>query len=139
MKRVPAHAAFVMILPLMILPVPAIGQSDAPAPQDLARYYEPPAEYAGKFGPFRSPLRRADGSTVSAAAEWPGRRQESLATWQRRLGKWPALLVRPAVSIIETTPRQGFTQHHVHIQITNDGNQADGYLMVPDGAGPFPA
>lgn len=105
----------------------------------LRQYYQPPAEYTGKFGKYRSPLIFTDGSRVESADQWPRRRDELLALWTRRLGAWPALVEKPAVKILETVQRDGFTQHHVEVQISPEGKRIDGYLLVPPGPGPFPA
>ena len=105
----------------------------------LQQCFQPPAEYAGKLGNYRSPLVFADGTRVRSAADWARRRQEILAAWHRRLGPWPPLVERPAVKRLESVPRDGYTQHHVHVQISPEGTVADGYLLVPAGQGPFPA
>jgi len=105
----------------------------------LAPYFTPPAEFAGQFGPYRSPLKFADGTMVRSAADWSRRREEILEQWHRRLGPWPPLVETPAVKRLETVEREGFTQHHVHVQISPEGKLADGYLLVPKGSGPFPA
>jgi tetratricopeptide (TPR) repeat protein len=119
------------------------GAAESPDRQaqagQLEKYYEPPAEFSGKFGSYRSPLKFADGSMARSADDWARRRKEILATWQRRLGAWPALLERPEVTRLETVDRDGFVQHHVHVQVSSDGKLADGYLLIPHGAGPFPA
>jgi dienelactone hydrolase len=101
--------------------------------------FNPAPEFENDFGSFRSPLKFADGSAVKSAADWSRRRQEILATWHRRLGPWPPLVERPEVKRLETAARDGYVQHHVHVQITPEGKLADGYLLVPDGNGPFPA
>lgn len=100
---------------------------------------QPPAEFAGQFGTYRSPLQFADGTKVQAPQDWKRRRQEILATWHRRLGSWPPLVERPAVKRLEAVERDGYVQHHVHVQIAPEGKVADGYLLVPKGKGPFPA
>ena len=107
--------------------------------QQLAPFTQPPAEFADDFGPYRSPLRFADGTQVASAADWDRRREEILTTWHRRLGPWPDLVERPSVERLETVERDGYTQHHVHVQISPDNLVADGYLLVPDGDGTFPA
>lgn len=107
--------------------------------QQLQPYYQPPAEYAGQFGSYRSPLQFADGTRVATPADWARRRQEILDTWQRRLGAWPPLVERPAVKRLESVAQAGYAQHHVHVQISPTGQWADGYLLIPDGHGPFPA
>ena len=50
-------------------------------PADLDKYFAPPKELVGDFGPFRSPLKFADGREVRTPAEWQARRKEILATW----------------------------------------------------------
>jgi len=127
-----------------VLGVPDRARSeDSPARkalwQRLEKYFQPPAEFTGKLGEYRSPLVFADGTRVKSAEDWARRRQEILKMWHQRLGPWPALVQRPAVKRLETVQREGYTQHHVHVQISFEGQVADGYLLVPEGAGPFPA
>ena len=107
--------------------------------QRLEKYTQPPVEFAEKFGSYRSPLKFADGSTVKSSDDWSRRRKEILATWHKRLGPWPPLVERKAVKRLETVEKEGFVQHHVHVQISPEGKLADGYLLVPPGKGPFPA
>lgn len=119
--------------------------ADEPSPaktalkKRLEKYYEPPAEFAGQFGPYRSPLKFADGTPVKMPADWARRRQEILALWQKRLGAWPPLVEKPTVKRLESVDRDGYVQTHVHVQISPEGKFADGYLLVPAGKGPFPA
>lgn len=107
--------------------------------QRLEKYCQPPAEFAGRLGPYRSPLRFADGSVAKTPEDWARRRQELLATWQRRLGAWPPPVERPEVKRLESVERSGYVQHHVHVQVSREGQLADGYLLIPAGKGPFPA
>jgi dienelactone hydrolase len=62
-----------------------------------------------------------------------------LETWHKRLGAWPPLVERPTVKRLETVEKEGYVQHHVHVQISPEGKLADGYLLMPPGKGPFPA
>jgi dienelactone hydrolase len=127
----------------------AIGSSGAlladepPARDELWRrlkpYAQPPAEFDGQLGPYRSPLKFADGAMAKSPEDWMRRRKEILQTWHRRLGAWPALLERPEVKRLETVEKEGHVQHHVHVQISSEGKLADGYLLIPGGKGPFPA
>jgi len=105
----------------------------------LEKHFQPPAEMAGKLGPYRSPLQFADGTAVKSPDDWSRRRREILAAWQKRLGPWPPLVERPAVKRLESAQRDGYVQHHVHVQISPEGKVADGYLLIPPGPGPFPA
>ncbi|MGA2032502.1 MAG: hypothetical protein ABSG68_09615 [Thermoguttaceae bacterium] len=105
----------------------------------LAKYFQPPGEYAGKLGNYRSPLAFADGTRVKSAADWARRRQEILAAWKGRLGPWPPLVERPLLKRLESVDRDGYRQHHVYMQISPEGGLIDGYLLVPAGRGPFPA
>src|SRR5262249_57897517 len=105
----------------------------------LEPFAQPPKEHAGKFGPYRSPLKFADGSVARTAADWARRRQEILKTWHKRLGPWPALVERPTVKKLEKAARDGHTEYKVQVQASPEGRWVDGYLLVPRGTGPFPA
>ena len=52
----------------------------------LSPFYQPPAEFAGQLGSYRSPLKFADGSIAKTPADWAKRRAEILKTWHERLG-----------------------------------------------------
>lgn len=101
-------------------------------------YTHPPAEFRGKFGNYKSPLRFEDGSEVKSREDWPRRREEIAALWHRWLGAWPPLLEHPEISPLESAQREGFVERHVRVQVA-EGKFADGYLLVPPGDGPFPA
>ena len=105
----------------------------------LEPFAQPPAEFAGKLGPYKSPLEFADGSLAKSPADWMRRRAEILKTWQQRLGAWPPLVKSPVVKKLETVERDGYTEHRVQVQASVDGAFVDGYLLVPKGPGPFPA
>jgi dienelactone hydrolase len=130
------------LLPLLLCALSAVLHADETVnalPPNLAPFFAPPQEFAGDFGDYRSPLQFADGHTVQNAAEWPARRAEILQSWHERLGPWPALLEKPQIEIRSTERREDFTQHKVRVDIGPGSRQGDGYLLVPDGAGPFPA
>ena len=105
----------------------------------LEPFAQPPTEFAGKFGPYRSPLKFADGSLAKTPADWARRRDEILKTWHKRLGPWPPLVERPAVKKLEKVERDGYTEYKVQVQASPDGKWVDGYLLIPKGPGPFPA
>lgn len=105
----------------------------------LQPFYRPPALFVGQFGAYRSPLKFADGSSVTSMADWGRRRDELKKRWELRLGAWPPLVERPVVEILETVQKDGYTQQHVSVQVSPEGKRADGYLLVPRGTGPFPA
>ncbi len=105
----------------------------------LKPYAQPPPEFADKLGPYKSPLKFADGSVVKTPEDWTRRRAEILKTWHARLGAWPPLVERPVIKKLETVERDGYTEHKVQVQASPDGHWVDGYLLVPKGPGPFPA
>ena len=104
----------------------------------LAPYFSTPAEFAGQLGPYPSPLKFYNGQPVKSPADWPKRRQEILAKWHELMGAWPKLLAQPRIEFLGQTHRENFTQRQVKVEIATDYFIA-GYLLVPDGAGPFPA
>jgi gamma-glutamyltranspeptidase len=105
----------------------------------LEPFAQPPEEFAGKFGSYRSPLKFADGADVKSAADWPRRRDEILKAWHARLGPWPPLVKRPEMKKLEKVERGGYTEYRVQVQAAPEGRWVDGYLLVPEGPGPFPA
>jgi hypothetical protein len=113
-------------------------QSSDDVPGRLAPAFRPPAEYRGDFGPYRSPLAFDDGRPVRDAAGWRERRREILATWHAIMGAWPPLIERPALEILGVERRESFEQRRVRVEVAT-GRSMDGYLLVPDGRGPFPA
>lgn len=106
--------------------------------QAIASAFQPPAELAGNLGDHASPLKFKDGRTVANAAEWRQRREEILADWHGLMGAWPAVLAKPALEVLATTRRESFTQHRIRLQIAAQ-QTGEGYLLIPDGQGPFPA
>lgn len=134
---------FVLVAASLLSGMP-IGFAGEPASREvlwgkLEKYTQPPAEFAGQLGAYRSPLKFASGDIAKTPEDWARRRQEIAATWQKRLGTWPPLVERPTVKKLETVERDGYVQHHVHVQISPGGQLADGYLLIPPGKGPFPA
>jgi len=134
-KNVYPAVLFVMLI--------AIGASVRAAEPDdgwkrIEKYFTPPAEYAGKVGPYQSQFFFDDGSKVKNAADWQKRRVEILAKWHRVMGDWPAVIEKARVEILKEVAREGFTQYSVKVQVSAEQMLA-GYLLVPPGKGPFPA
>lgn len=107
----------------------------------LAAFYAPPAEFAGKFGPWPSPLLKDNGQKVASPEEWKSQRAKLLAMWHERLGgPWPELIERPIVKRLESVKRDGHTEHRILVQVfPGDAPLQETYLLIPDGNGPFPA
>ena len=123
-----------------LLPVVLVVAAPAdPLPKSLARYFTPPAEFAGQLGDYRSPLRFADGTEVKTAADWKRRRQEILKTWHDLMGPQPEPIAKPKLEILDGEHDENFTRHHVRIEVAPGKLTDDAYLLVPDGKGPFPA
>jgi hypothetical protein len=146
-----------------------ITVSRTDAAQVLAPFFHPPAEYANQFGSYRSPLEFEDGTRVKTAADWVRRREEILKQWHDLMGPWPPILQapkleflplvehasplppgRPALETNASTatamtgerpaplPRETFARHRVRLEIA-PGQTGEGWLLVPEGKGPFPA
>lgn len=105
----------------------------------LEPFAKPPEEFAGKLGNYKSPLKFADGSDVKTPADWARRREEIRTTWHKRLGAWPPLVEKPAIKKMAKVERDGYTEYKVQVPIDKDGKYVDGYLLIPNGKGPFPA
>jgi len=117
----------------------AQNASGQPSPRgDLDGFFQPPPQYAGDPGGFRSPLKFYDGREVKTAEDWQRRRQEILARWHSILGSWPPLVEKPKIEYVQTERREHFAQHRVRVEMA-EGLMAPAILLVPDGSGPFPA
>jgi len=55
------------------------------------------------------------------------------------MGSWPPLIEKPKVVYVAQERREDFTQHRVRVEIAPNEQTVNGYLLVPDGRGPFPA
>ncbi len=104
----------------------------------IAPSFKPPAEFAGKLSDDPSPLNFKDGREVKTAEDWRLRRAEILNDWHAIMGEWPPVIENPALEILDTKKRENFTQHHIRLQIAAE-QTGDGYLLIPEGKGPFPA
>jgi hypothetical protein len=119
-----------------------LGPADA-APETatwrrIAPLFQAPAEFRGQFDDYPSPLKFYDGRPVAPAADWPRRRQEILDYWRRTMGPWPALLERPKLERQARQRRDNYTQIRVSAEVA-PGFMQPGYMLVPEGKGPFPA
>ncbi len=117
----------------------AATDADDEPPAELAEFFQPPSQFVGQLGDYRSPLVSLAGDKVTSAEQWPTRRREILDTWQKMMGPWPALIDQPRMEVVETVRRGAITQHQVRLEIALGRQSVDGFLLVPDGEGPFPA
>ncbi len=108
-------------------------------PELIAPYFQPPNEFANDYGKYKSPLIFNDGRKVKTPADWQKRRREILRTWTQYLGDWPPLIQKPNIEYLEKSHRENFTQHKIRLEIAPKQQSVDGYLLIPDGEGPFPA
>ncbi len=129
-------ALFATALSLGILVPPASPQGTA---WDLiAPSFEVPDRFARQFGPYRSPLLFPDGTPVRTAEDWGRRRQQLLAEWHDLMGAWPPVRTTAGIEVLSERRRETFTQRRVRLE-TAPGQRTEGWLLVPDGTGPFPA
>jgi len=133
-----------LLLAAAMLPAASAHAADSPGPNDdaswstIRTFFQPPAQFADDHGAYRSPLKRDDGSTVGDAAGWAQRRKELLAYWHEVMGPWPALLEKPSFEVLRSERRENFTQHRVRVEVAPK-QTVEGWYLVPDGKGPFPA
>lgn len=117
-----------------------IGAAQPPRPawETIAPLFEVPTRFVGQMGPYRSPLVFRDGTPVRTSAEWDRRRQELLKEWHDLMGPWPPVLGNTRLEMLGEQRRETFTQHRVRLEAA-PGQRTEGWLLVPDGPGPFPA
>jgi dienelactone hydrolase len=104
----------------------------------ISGFFNPPEEYKGKYGTYRSPLKFYDGRTVKTAEDWRERRTEILEKWNKMMGEWPPLLKDQRMEFVDSTRRDGFTQYNIRFYWTPN-EETTGYLLVPDGKEKKPA
>jgi len=107
--------------------------------EKIAPFFQPPAELANDFAPYKSPLEFYDGTPVKTPADWQKRRQEILKTWHDLLGPWPPVIDKPKTEFLEKERGDSFTQQHLRLEVAPGRATEDAYLLIPDGKGPFPA
>jgi dienelactone hydrolase len=115
-----------------------ISAADRALPAILQPHFEVPTAFQNQLGTFRFPLLFEDGTRVTTADLWPKRRAEILQTWTREMGAWPPLLQNPRFEILREERRENFAQQRVRVPTAPDQSQ-EGWLLIPDGEGPFPA
>ena len=117
---------------------PVVAADGTSAWEKIAPFFTPPAEFANQFGPYTSPLTLDDERRVKTAADWQQRRHEILRYWHKVMGPWPSLIEHPKIEYLDAKARENFTQHRVRLEIAPT-QSTEGYLLVPEGKGPFPA
>jgi hypothetical protein len=121
--------------------VPSLGVQAAEADPNwplIAPFCQPPTAFAHQFGPYKSLLLANNGHEARTASDWAKRRLEIRAYWEKVMGPWPGLLARPRIEYVEKAARDNFVQHRIRLE-TAPGQVTAGYLLVPEGKGPFPA
>ncbi|MGZ8901247.1 MAG: prolyl oligopeptidase family serine peptidase [Limisphaerales bacterium] len=99
--------------------------------------FNPPADFANQFGKYHSLLEFSDGTKVQTPIDWRKRRVEIIQVWEKQIGTWPELVEKPALEYLSSTNRGNFIQHRVKVQVAQ-AMHLEGYLLIPNGAGPFP-
>jgi len=129
----------VLLVAWMVSCVPGTVTPEDAVPAQLASFFAPPSELANDFGDYESPLVFYDGRQVKTPDDWQLRRREILDRWHDMMGRWPPMIEEPKIEYVEKKRREDFTQNRVRVEIAPEGRTVDGYLLVPDGDGPFPA
>jgi dienelactone hydrolase len=101
-------------------------------------FFIPPDQYRNVYGNYRSPLLFYDGHKVKSQADWGKRRKEILSKWNEMLGKWPDLIKRQDIEVLETSHQEGYTKKRIRFNWRPD-EKTEGYLLIPDGEGKKPA
>ncbi len=104
----------------------------------LAPYFQPPAEYHGQLGDFRSPLQFYDGRQVKNASDWPTRREEIKSTWHEMMGSWPQIITDQQFTYLDSVQKDGYTQYRVSFRWLPQ-QKTEGYLLIPSTGGQKPA
>ncbi len=142
MKRL-IFCGLLMLFLTLSVPFVCAGEKPDSAPSEtqkklwkqISPYFEPPEEFKGDLGNFKSPLKFYDGRPVKTPEDWQSRREEIRKTWHTMLGEWPPVNEHPKVEYLKQVHRDNFTQYTVRFDIA-PGHLNTGYLLIPDGAKP---
>lgn len=111
-------------------PPVTLRPTDRPIPEAIARHFVVPQSHTTPAKEYRSPLLLDDGSTVKTPEDWARRRGEIRQAWDALLGQWPEPIADPRLEVIDSMPRENFTQHRVRLRwVPNETTQ--GYLLIP--------
>ena len=75
-----------------------VDRQEGSAWEEIAPFFQPPAELAEGPDRYKSPLVFDDGRTVRTPEHWKERRREILRFWHKSLGPWPPLIEKPRVN-----------------------------------------
>lgn len=106
--------------------------------EKIGPFFSPPEAFLDNYGAYRTPFRFSDGGSVKTLRDWQERREEILESWHQMMGEWPPLMEEQEMEILETSRREGFTQHRVSFYWLPD-EKTEGYLLIPDGEREKPA
>lgn len=123
---------------LTLIAVLMASPDRAAVPAAIADAFRPPPHLTGDLGAYRSPLLFDDGRPVRTPDDWRLRRAEIRRDWDGFLGQWPPLIERPKLDVLATTPREGYAESRIRLEVA-PGRVQEGYLLVPDSPGPHPA
>jgi dienelactone hydrolase len=118
--------------------LPSAANDKAGSYARIAPFFTPARQFAGVYGPYRSPLKFYNGDTVRTAAQWKQRRKEILERWHSLMGKWPPLITGQKMEILESVEKGGYTQHRIRFRWTPT-EKTTAYLLVPHTRGRKPA
>ncbi|MEC9092584.1 MAG: sialidase [Planctomycetota bacterium] len=116
----------------------ACSQAQEEAWSTIKKYFQPPDEFKDDFGRYRSPLNWSGNPPVKTAEQWRKRRHQIRSKWMQLLGEWPAPIRDQQLVVTKTRKRENFFQSTVTFRWTPTA-ATSGYLLVPQGPGPFPA
>lgn len=115
-----------------------LGSEPGSSWKTIAPFFQPPPEFAGKLGDYRSPLLFVDGTPVKSPDDWKRRRRKIEQAWHDLMGPWPPLIEKPKVEVLKTEQRDGLTWQRGRVEIAPH-QTGEGWLLIPEGRGPFPA
>lgn len=124
------------IAAIIAMALPALADDQPPA--SIAEFFKPPAEFAGDTGTYKDLLKFDDGRAVTSEAEWSERRREIQDYWVGQIGAPPPLIERPKVEVLGEERLDGYKRRKLEVEVSPD-RITPGYLLIPDGEGPFPA
>ncbi|MFD1632120.1 alpha/beta hydrolase family protein [Pseudopedobacter beijingensis] len=96
----------------------------------ISPYFSVPSEFSGQYGNYKSLLKFYNGDTVLTKNDWRKRRNEIYTKWNDMMGKWPNLIQKQKMKILDTEQKEGYTKYRISFKWTPT-EETEAYLLVP--------
>ena len=120
---------------VVLLSSPLMTAAEA-LPEELRGLTQPPRGFQLDASRYESPLVQEDGGRADSVVAWMKQRQKLRQQWMQLMGPWPELLEHSPLRMEAARRVDQHFEQQVQLQASL-GKWIDGWLLLPDGEGPF--